>query len=196
MFIIKDGTGRGYAAEVDVNNRLHTKAVTLQELRVISDADQQAYMISTDLLTVPASEANVFWFKFTGANQRIHIEKFWFNWNGGDTNHNRVVIARFWAGMAEPSANNEVLTPGNLYFGSVNSPSLSAQGWDGVSTGMTIASQGGQMGTALLAQGQTVMEHGGAVVLPKDQIFGLSVQAEEIGKFAFALTFWVNEEGD
>jgi hypothetical protein len=72
MSSISDGTGTGSVAKVDVNNRVHTKAVVVTE-QAAEMKIGNAYNINTGLLTLTsAAESGVLYFKNTNSVD-IHL---------------------------------------------------------------------------------------------------------------------------
>jgi hypothetical protein len=196
MFQLKDGTGSGYLTKVDNRNRVYTNSVSIREMSFISGVDEQAYAFTTSNLSITTSEYAVAWITMPTGTDHMHIEKAWLNWNGGDTNHNRVCFVRFHGAMGTPSANHQAVTPRNLRVGSSNSANLTVYEWDGVGSGMTVSTNGASMGLIHVTQGLTTVDLDGSVIVPKDGVLGLTVEGEEAGKFAMGLTLWFNAEGE
>jgi hypothetical protein len=188
---VKDGTGKGFVAEVDSFHRLATVSTSRREMTFYSDRTQQVYSVATPMLTVSTSEYAVFWVINNDSGKHLHVERIWMNWNGGTSNHNRTVAVRMYRGMSTPSANNQALTPSNLYFGSGNNALVTVNGWDGVGAGMTVVSNGIIMGILSIPQGANNMEMQGVAIIPKDQVIGITVQGEEVGQLSIGFMFWM-----
>lgn len=181
---IKDGTGTGNRAKVDSENMLSTLAVTTSQLSHVSALHGEAYILDSGVKTLTSTAEHVLsWIKLTqsttlqGFFNRLSI-----SWNGGSTNFNRPIEVRLYGGMTEPSANNVAFTPLNLNFGSANTAAGTFWAWDGVGTGMTVASLGGLSMSFIASQGYTEIPFSNSIILPTNSVLGITAIGAEIGR--------------
>jgi hypothetical protein len=72
-FVIEDGKGKGYKAEVNKDNRLLTRAVITDEEASANDQGQ-AYNVNSGVITLTSgSESSILYIKNTDAAKQIHI---------------------------------------------------------------------------------------------------------------------------
>ena len=179
--IIEDGKGTGKKAKVDADNKLATTAITRIAITFISESLGDAFRVTSTFLPITATRGCVFWFRNNSATKHFHVSTVRIGWNGGDTNHNRVVKAELRGGVSEPSANNQTAATLGLNSIAPKTPEMTAYEWDSVSTGMTVASEGVLSATAIFSQGLTVVDVEGAIIMGTNGALGIFFQAEETG---------------
>lgn len=74
---ITDGTGKGYVAAVNSDNRLETRSVTRPVVSDISHENGEAFVVASDFitLTTTASFNGILYIKNTSTTKHLHIEK-------------------------------------------------------------------------------------------------------------------------
>lgn len=75
--MIQDGSGKGYLAKVNSENRIETVAITFPEVAHISAEDQQAYVVASDFvsLTTTGSFNGIQYIKNTSTTKNLHVER-------------------------------------------------------------------------------------------------------------------------
>ncbi len=82
--IIADGTGSNFKARVDENNNLGVKAVTVTEIRDVSERDQSAFVLYTRRgFVASATNENIGYLEYTGSGE-LHIEQITFSTDSTD----------------------------------------------------------------------------------------------------------------
>lgn len=192
---IIDGTGHSYAAKVDGTGRLATLATTHPKLAHQSELGE-AYRVAVGSFTLPASEAAIARFHITRTGYIFALSKLFVGWNGGNTNHNRAVLFRVYANMSEPSANYTSADATNMNTGKPNVSEITRWTWDGVGTGMTVASNGTLLAPIYMGQGTTVLELEGAPIITVGNGFGFTFEAEEIGEASIVLFGYMHADDE
>ena len=177
----------GKRALVSNNNQLHTLSETRIALHSYADR-RAAYIFSMPPRTLPGtSEYMMMWFAPTDTARHAHVERVIYSWNGGSTNHNRVMTVRLYIGTPAPSANAVAFSPGNMWIGDLTPAEGSYYQWNTVGNGMTVASNGVFATGSMYSQGQTPYVFDGGMVIPNGVSVGLTVQGEEEGDFAISV---------
>lgn len=194
---IKDGTGGGSCAKVDGDNRLWTAAVTKDTLGYIADTTGYSFTWSAMRLTLTGTDEHlVLRVKNTDSQRHLHLHRFLVGWNGGSTNFNRQLEAAMYVGTYPPSANYTTLAASSTNFGKTLVAPVEAQVWDGVGTGMTVATKGVRALHSFWKPGNTDIILGGSLIVPFGSIIGFSVQGSEIGVFSLLVSGWFEEAHD
>jgi len=180
--MIKDGTGTGYMAMVDNENHLHTTSSTEPMIAHRSHYDGTAYGISTPMLTVNATGGRMLWINNTDENKSFWITDFWFNWDGGTTNHNRVMFGQLVFDDTTPDTNITTGGAGILNREKVSAADMTVLYWDEVGNGMT----GHVAGTPAFywcnGQGTQHYETGGCIILGTNKTISVNLRGEEAGE--------------
>lgn len=187
--MIHDGTGKGTLAGVNDRNELLTSTRTKTEMSEVSVKDGKAFLMATPSLSVTATLGSMFYYKNTSTTDKFHINLLIGTWNGGDTNHNRAMMAVLYKNPGAPTANNTVSAMGNANFSSAISGEGDVNYWDGVGTGMTLSSAGTAAGF-LWIKNMEIIETSGSIIIGPGQSLGVSAQGEEVGKCTFLVTGW------
>lgn len=189
-FTIKDGTGSGYRAGVTSDNQMRTTTIAQPRIAFISDAKGLSFTlpIMNYSLGTADNEYNLLYFKNIDPNRHFHAMRYFMSWNGGDTNHNRSCDARLYVGSSAPTANNVEFQPGNLNLISANVALAEAHLWNGVSTGMTVSSQGTKAQAAYLTQGVAQLDLDGSFIIGFNQSFLVTATPEEAGKISVIIS--------
>jgi hypothetical protein len=74
---LEDGTGGGYRAAVDIDNRLLTKAITNCDCKDVSQTTAQSYEFATGAFLAPTTtdEHAIFYLKNTSSTKHLHIHE-------------------------------------------------------------------------------------------------------------------------
>lgn len=192
-FAIKDGTGSGYRAQVDLDHRIRVRATASADIEFNSTKYGTAFnFLSVENSITSGSEYHVLWLKNTDTNRKLHINTIYVSYNGGNTNHNRVLINRIRFGSSTPSANNTTTTGNNLNLVNSNSALVEAYYWNGVGAGMTISGNGPVILSSYFGNGFNHIDFQGALLLGYNQVLDFTIQAEETGIASIVLTGWFN----
>lgn len=189
---IKDGKGRGYLAEVDSENFLRTRAVVLDEAVYFAREYGNSYYVTSSSMTLNSTNSHVVLFlQNTNSSRPIQINGVSYSWNGGSTNHNRVMRIRIIKTTVLPSANYEEATAVNLNWGSSTSPDVLIYKWDGVGDGMTISS-GLSIFDNWVDKGFTPVLTRGVPIVRFNNGIVIEVTGEEIGTFSCSFEFFTD----
>jgi len=190
--IIKDGTGTGNRAKVDNDNRIHVKSNSGTDMEFASHEKQTAYSFSAleKTITSAGGESHILWIKNVNPEKTFQINSIFISYNGGNTNHNRIIIGRGRIGSSTPSANNTSFTGSNLNLTSANVALVEAYVWNGTGTGMTIAVNGPTALSGYFAQGFNSINFEGALIIGYNQVLDFTIQAEEDGLASVVVTGW------
>ena len=170
--IISDGSGLGPSAKVGADNRLYTNASAAPKIANASLAGK-AYSITTQDYTVGTTHDFHLYVRNDDAENFI-VANVLMSWNGGSTNFNRDGRFHLHLNPTLPTANDTAVTPTNLNLGGADNAQLTVKKWDGVGSGLVIASGGNRAFDAVLNQGVYVLELGGALILPAGASLGIS----------------------
>jgi hypothetical protein len=187
---IKDGTGQGYVAKVDFENRLHVNSV--QETAFHHNAEGDEGYFASSLLC-PVTVAGGRMFRMLADEYHLHVYAISMSWNGGNTNHNRMVQVDVYKGDPLPSANYVDVTPKNPIFGRPRTPEATMQSWNGVGDGMTVAAGGELQASFLIGPGTTFLPVEGMFMAAKTAAFSVNAKGEEAGNFIFTVMGYIEE---
>lgn len=191
---IQDGKGSGRYALVNTENRVGVDAVSASKLGFISETSANSYIITTDILTLTSTaEHSILYIKNTSTYD-FSFAKLWLSYNGGSTTWNKTCAFEFYSGTSAPTANNTTSGAVNLNTGSANAAGLTVEIWDGVSTGMTHATQGGVVGANIVSKGALVFDFPGFILAPGSTV-SFAVTAEEIGTVSVSATGYFDITG-
>lgn len=195
MVVIEDGRGTGRKAQVDDEFRLRTRGVTQSQLSHASDFHEDAYGINTPMLTVTVTGGRILYIKNTDPDNDFYFTDFWFNWNGGSTNHDRVMYGQMYFEDGAPSANNTAGGAGNLNTGSVKTALMDVEYWDEVGDGMTVVA-GTKAFDFIVAKGAAHYFVDGAIILASGKTAGFNLRGEEVGEASInILGYFHDKEG-
>lgn len=178
--IIKDGTGASFNAKIDSNNRIQTLSVDIP-LVAQKAIDGDTYVFLTDFLPVTTTEGLMQWFTNNETDKILVIETVQVFFNGGDTNHNRVVKWRAFPLTTEPTTNTITSPFGNLNSTSAKTFNGVHKYWDGVGTGMTGHVLGPQTAAILIGQSGALFAAKGVQLIGPGLSIGVTLEAEETG---------------
>lgn len=191
---ILDGSGKGYRAFVNDDGKLEVSAVIDTYESYISANFGRAFSVSTRVQTLNSTnEHYVMWLQNQSQQYDMRIWVANFAWNGGSTNHNRVMKWGWYVASGAPTANYTTAVVGNLNLKSNNTSGVSVYKWDGVGDGMTMGSAGFLTTQELFAQGHSIISAQGIPVLGYNDISAFSITGEEIGDFVITLRFYMSE---
>jgi len=193
--IIKSGVGKGTLAKINDENQLCVESGSIKHIAYVSSRKNLAFEFTTSQFTITNSEYAVLRFKPTNDLYDMYIERISINWNGGNTNHDRVAFIKLYMGMEAPSANNSSITPVNIKIDNTSTADADIDQWDTVGSGMTVSSNGDIFKLIHASQGYTPVDLHGSVVVPKNGIIGITAEGEEDGKLSLGLTYYAYEKG-
>jgi hypothetical protein len=179
---LEDGTGQGFLAKVGTDNKVYTFSTTFPRIADVSDNKQQAYSFASDLLSsVPASQAAVSRVVNDSTTSDLIITNIYISYNGGDTNHNRAAHWALYSSMSAPSANDTAGSAENLNTITSAPADVTFRVWDGVGSGMTVASNGTLLSDIIVGQGSFNWDFQDSLIIAPTRNVGITVAAEEIG---------------
>jgi len=163
--------------------RRYIDSVAIPRIAFISTENGDAFRIVADFMSVTTTRGCFFYFKNTSATQRFHINSFNIAYNGGSTSYNKTISAELRGGASEPTANNTSVTAIPMNSTIPKTASITAHHWDGVGTGMTVASEGALTGTSIFSKGATIFPINGAIILGTGGSVSIWGEAAEAGMF-------------
>jgi hypothetical protein len=188
---IKDGTGKGYQAGVTAENRLLTASVGEVESKHNSVLGTSFQLTNNAVPVVGSTDQLVTWFAHTDPNRLFYINRFFISWNGGSTTYNKPLTVNLYFGTPVPTANHVAATPSNQNFTSQQTALATYYLWNKTSgTGMTVASVGLLAQTTHYSQGMNVVNVDGTLILRKDLVMAVGVNAPEAGVYTGLITGW------
>lgn len=191
---ILDGTGKGYRAKVTNCGKLEVCSVVETNESYLSGNFGRAFSISTLVQTLNSTnEHYVMWMKNQSQNYDMRIWVANFAWNGGSTNHNRVMKWSWYVGSGEPTANHTAAISGNLNLSSNNDSEVTTYKWDGVGDGMTMGSAGIKTTEELFSQGHSIIEARGIPVIGYNDVIAFSITGEEVGDFVITVRYFMTD---
>ena len=196
--IIQDGAGTGNRVRVSTSNRLWVDGIE-EPLAAERSRAGLLYGCGTGSVTLAGSEslAPMLWLQNNDSNYNFAIVKLIFGWNGGSTNHNRTVLSFIRYQMSVPSAARSAATPAieNISMSgataAVTDSGAVAWKWDGTgSSGMTGGSGGYLQIPNRIAQGNTVANIDGQIILGQGDTMQMEVTPEETGLYNVAIVYY------
>lgn len=172
---IEDGTGKGYRAKVDANNRIETFSITESRLADISLRDGESYIITSDFvsLTTTGSFSGMLYIKNTDTDKNLFIDKVRVCGTGTSMG---ALQCKFYkqptAGTLISDANAGIVIPANLGSNNTFSGTVYAASADGKT--VTDGTQFSQFTIHL--PGHTIQEYDGALILPGGFALAIAVQ--------------------
>jgi hypothetical protein len=161
--IIKDGTGKGYFAQVNEDQMLMTRSTSQNVISFVAQEKQKAFFVHSSFTTTGTNQ-RVLSLKNTSSEEELHIDFIFF-----PTNMNcKYVIEKVTGGTG---AGTE-LTPVNANLNSAISPECDCFGNAEV-TGITSAKHFGHVNVA--ANTTFTMNLDGAMILGKDDEISIKV---------------------
>jgi hypothetical protein len=182
---ILDGTGLGYSAKVDSDNRLYVNSVDSGKLLHNSKDGAQSFMATTDVLTVTSTAEHHVLYISNPTTENFFFSDFWLSYNGGSTTWNKTAAIRFKGGATAPSANSTLIGFGNLNTGSANQSGLTVYKWNGTGVGMTLTAT--TAGMVTISRDGKYFPFEGFILAP-GQAIAMSFECEEIGKVGITVT--------
>lgn len=188
MARLVDGTGKAYANRVDQRHNSHVQSRSLA-LPMVRTLEGWMFNISTPIQTITATGGRIAWLNFQETTKKLLIHSLVFNWNGGNTNHNRCVKAGVYIGDTAPTTNITASQVINTNTNSQNTFEHTAYIWDEVGNGMTGFTAGVALGGNIYSQGQSSELLNGAWLIGPNTTMSINAQAEEEGLFSFSANF-------
>jgi hypothetical protein len=180
---IKDGGGSGSAALVDTG-RLQTDAVIESSFHRLSE-EGFGWTLSMPKKTLTTTGGQVLW---AAANDLpLHIFGIHVGWNGGSTNHNRMVELEVRFQSTVPTALNTELLARDARAGVTRIPDITAHVWNGSSDGMTGSTEGILMHTFTCGPGYSFISLDGSLLVSTDVSFSINAKPEEVGTLTLSM---------
>jgi len=190
---IKDGTGKGYVAKVDTENRLHTFDTVQSEEVHVAETHGQTFGVSSGSVTLTSLNPHlVLYLTNTSSTRWLYVTEIIVSYNGGTTNHNRACLFELIKSPGAPTVNNTAGTIGNLNFASGETAEGTMEFWDGVGNGMTSAG-GAAVLNHIIAQGATSINPMGLPIMNRGGAIGIRFTGEEIGDVCVSMRFMYKE---
>ncbi len=188
--VIKDGTGKGYLAKVNSNNELAVEGIVESSFHRNSEKDM-GFVIATPILAVTATGGRAL--RAVPTDLPAHIAGFTIGWNGGNTNHNRMLEVEVYFGEGAPTANHVALAARSTISGSVRVPAFTTWRWDGVGNGMTGMSAGSLIMSCIVGPGCTFVPIDGMLAITLASAMSINLKGEEAGNATFKFTGYSEE---
>jgi len=186
---IKDNSGKGYGAQVDVNNRLHTRSISVSQQHAVSDVDEEAYQfISTKAIT--NSEVKLLLIKNTSDTKNLVITQVRLETIGAAASNASALWKMYLGG--DYASGGTAATPVNMKVGSA----ITASGSFYDATASTIVTSGSPLEIDRSYQANTYVEYNGdgAIVLPKNGVLTISFTGSTVaGTSSARVAFFYDE---
>ena len=170
-FNIEDGTGKGYIAKVDANNRVHVDAISNDNYAAASTLGD-AYTINSGYITLTGSSTtNALLFVENNGDNDLGLVRFNLNNKasaGTSETHGRFIFYRNPGAMT--GGTGATITPRNLNFGSSNTLTLSTERGQNVASFTNTSEAFGSPVVPL----QTITFIDSVAVIPKGTSLGVS----------------------
>lgn len=191
---IQDGSGKGYWTKVDSYNRIHTYSTGLKEISDVSSRSENAYSITTDVITFNSTNEHPWLYMRNDSDLYLYISSVIYSYNGGDTNHDRVMIKRVYRDVPEPTDRySNDCNQSNLNMGSNNTASLTTYSWDGSGDGMEIdLTDVKQLSTSLIMKGSLLLGNLEGIILPFNSSMLFTYEPEEVGTASISIKLYFN----
>jgi len=192
---IQDGAGKGYWAKVDSYNRFVTYTTTQKEVADVSVRTERAFSVTTDAITFNSTNEHPWlWLKNTNSNLLLFFSSIIYSYNGGDTNHNRVMTKRVYRNPSAPTARYTDCCSSNMNMGSNNTADWTVYSWDeSAGDGMEVdLTSGTNFSTSLVQKGTLTLGDLEGVVVPFNNTILFTFQPEEVGTAAISIKMFFN----
>ena len=188
---IEDGTGSGFLAKVNTDNRLETTAVSEDSAFEANKNGKAFFLSNNDISIGSGAPYRVFNLKNTSSTESIVIDGIVISHNGGDTNGDKIVEIGYYF-EESITANNVAGTVFPLNGASSITPTVQYWVWDGVGTGMT-ASNGQKVHTEFFDRGLNKQPLPGKFILSSQSALTISVECVEALKCSVLVFFHLVE---
>jgi len=171
-----DGTGKGFAAQIEGENRLRTLTDARNEEHHIAEQDQAVFFLHTgttaNALTVTATGGTLIFVQNDSSTKRLVISEMWI---GSDVTGTLIrLVKNYTVGSI---ADNNALTPFNSFLGAADTADLTAHSWDEVNNGIGGLTAGTLIGVTMSNAGLTVPEIRQSIVLDRKDNFGIELRS-------------------
>lgn len=188
--VIKDGTGKGYRAKVTEMNYLAVDAV--QETAWHRNSEQDVgYILSAPQQAITATGGRFLWAQ--SSDLPLHINGFFVGWNGGSTNHNRMMEIQVYFNDTKPSVNTQVLTPRNPISNGGRAINIDSVSWNGTGNGMTTFTAGTLIDNYIVGPGFTFIPIDGSLLVAVNNSVSINLKGEEAGNATFVFSGYQEE---
>jgi len=192
-FILEDGKGQGYKAQINSSNQLLTSATTESLLSRRSSASQTAFGISTPMLTINTTGGRMLFIKNLSSTLDFYITDFWFNWNGGSTNFNRPCYGELAFGDTVPDTNITISGAGNLHLSSAITADLTVLYWNETGNGMTGHTAGNTAFYWTFNNTPAFYHTDGSIILGTQNTLSVNLRGEETGEGSINILGFMKE---
>lgn len=192
---IQDGSGLGPWAKVDRYNRLHVYSTKISEASDISVRSKEAFSVTTPVHTFNSlNEHPWLWIRNDNPEKLLFFSSIVYSYNGGDDNHNRIMIKKVYGSPPTPTERYEETNIVNLNIGSLNTPLMTVYSWDGSSgDGMEVdMTDLNSFSTSMVPTSNLILNEIEAVVLGYNASILFTYTPEEIGKSSISAKFYFN----
>ena len=166
---IKDGTGKGYLAQVNADNQLVTRATAVEQ-RLHSTIDSNYFEATTGVVTLTdAAESDILYITYTGEKKLVIDRVFYDTWKstGGTVNTGTL---KYYHNITSVTGGTAA-TVTNTHLGTTNT-------LDATITKSTTFTGGTVWWSALFTAGVSAALEEGRIVLSPGASFGISVAAD------------------
>lgn len=191
---IQDGSGKGYWVKVDDYNRIYCYSTTLPEISYVSTTHQNAFSITTPVYTFNSTNEHPWlWIRNNNPNLMMFFSAIIYSYNGGDTNHNRIMVKKVYPSSPEPTDRYNEANIKNLTIGSLKTPQLSAYSWNGSGDGMEVDMTGLEnLSTSMVPNSSLTLNEIEAVNLEYNATILFTYKPEEIGTASISTKIYFN----
>ena len=188
---IGDGTGKGFLAKVDEDNRLATYGAAEHQIKTATKRGD-GYGWGMSDIAVPGGNVPIVvtYMRFDDPDRNFFLDAVLAAWNGGSTTYNKPLSMQMMAGAQPPTANYSPLVLGQANLSLTKVALATGYLWNGVGSGMTMVFAGVAMNRMFFAQGTTRAEYNGGVVYPKGMSLAVQLSSPEAGIASVYLGGW------
>lgn len=185
-FIIRNGRGDGERARVDANGRLWVDARSSALVATSTEeGDQYLFPVGVRAIGTVDTEYNGLYINPNSNLKRFHVQRLFVSVRDATP-----ILFKLYRGSDAPTANNVSFSPGNTNTNSVKTASIDADVWNGVGTGMTIASRGTESFAGYFAQGGTDVPIDGGQIWGLNAGILITAECAATNAFTAVVTGW------
>lgn len=186
---LADGTGKGFLAKIDEDNRLATRGVAESDVKVATIEGRSFVLSATDIAIPANTPVNVLYVSFEDPRRNFIVDSLTHSWNGGNTNFNRPLTSIMSVMVGPPTANH---VPSMMFNGNFTSTAVAlatVYAWDGVGAGgMTLPAPGLPAYTMFYPHGVTRQEYAGGMIMGKGNTMAYKFSSPEAGRLSFVMS--------
>lgn len=190
---IVDGTGKGYRASVNKNNRIETFSIGESRISDISNREGKSFLLTSDFvsLTTTASFNGMMYIKNTDTSKLLFIDKIRICGTGSSGNYVQVkfyknpttgtLITDANAGIAIPAnLGSQEVFPGLVYSASADAKTVT----DGTQFSQFI----------LHTPGHTIQEYDGMIIIPGGSAIAIVVKPSNAIDACVEVQCWIEDK--